>query len=426
MRIAGMLIAYLSAWRLFSRDARLYLTTAALFGFTVFGGIYSVLLNLYLLRLGYGPGFVGLVNGSGQLAFAIFCLPAGMLGGWYGNRRMLIASLSAVAFGFGLLPLAEFSPIDQTTWLLMTHILAQIGIASYFVNSMPFLMDATSPAERNHVYAAMAALWPLAGFAGSLLGGLLPGLLAVPLQASLTGPEPYRYSLLLAALLLTPGIWVLTNTQETDGRRTPAPVLNRTPAAYALITMLSLTILFRVAGEGAARLFLNVYLDDALQVPTAQIGLLAATGQLLAVPAALVVPILAARWGNGYIYMFGTLGMAASLIPLALIPHWSAAGLGYTSLIALASITRPAIAVYQMEIVSPAWRPAMAAATTMALGLSWGLVALGGGYMITALGYQSFFLMGGGLSAAGALLFWGYFRIPRAESTQRHPLDQAK
>jgi len=80
-----MSTTYLSAFRLFSRDARLYLMTAALFGFTVFGGIYAVLLNLYLLRLGYGPQFVGLINGTGQLAFAIFCLPAGALGRRWGN-----------------------------------------------------------------------------------------------------------------------------------------------------------------------------------------------------------------------------------------------------------------------------------------------------------------------------------------------------
>jgi MFS family permease len=426
LHTAEMLTAYLSTWRLFSRDARLYLMAAALFGFTVFGGAYAVLLNLYLLRLGYGPDFIGLVNGTGQLAFALFCLPAGMLGGRYGNRRMLIASLSGVTFGFGLLPLAGFFPGGQTVWLLATNILAQMGIASYFVNSMPFLMNVTGPGERNHVYAAMAALWPLAGFAGSLIGGLLPGLLAVPLQVSLTQPAPYRTSLLIAALLLAPAIWILSHTQETGDNRKQNPAGDRVPIPLALITVLSLTILFRVAGEGAARLFLNVYLDDALQVSTAHIGVIAAAGQLLAVPAALGVPILTARWGKGHIYMLGTLGMAASLTPLALIPHWGAAGLGYMSLIALASITRPAIAVYQMEIVSPNLRTAMAAATTMALGLSWGLIALGGGYMITNLGYQSFFLVAAGLSATGALLFWAYFRIPRAEPVPTAPFDQGR
>lgn len=418
-----MSTTYLSAFRLFSRDARLYLMTAALFGFTVFGGIYAVLLNLYLLRLGYGPQFVGLINGTGQLAFAIFCLPAGALGRRWGNRRMLIAGLSMVALGFGLLPLAESSSVGQTAWLLVTHVLGQMGIALYFVNTNPFIMSVTSPAERNHVYAAIAALWPLAGFVGSLVGGLLPDLSAIPLQVSLTHPAPYRYSLLIAALLVIPAVWALTNTQETGAGQTQATVVDRNPAPLVVVIILSLTILLRVAGEGAARLFFNVYLDTALHVSTARIGALSATGQLLAIPAALIVPLLAARWGNGHTYMFGTLGMAASLLPLALVPNWRAAALGYIGLIALASITRPAIGVYQMEIVSPNGRETMAAATTMALGLSWGLMALASGHVITALGYRSFFLTGAGLSAAGALLFWVYFRTPRGEFAHSAPLD---
>jgi MFS family permease len=410
-----MTTSYLRAWPLFSRNARLYLISAAVFGLTVFGGIYAVLLNLYLLRLGYGPELVGLVNGTGQLAFAVFCLPAGVLGRWCGNRRMLTLGLSMVALGFGLLPLAELGPAGQTAWLLATHVLGQTGIALYFVNSGPFLMGSTGPAERNHVYAAMAALWPLAGFVGSLVGGLLPGVLAVPLHASLSQPGPYRYSLGIAALLVIPAVWALHNTQEPGAGQPHVTVGDRTPAPFMLITMLSLTILLRVAGEGAARLFFNVYLDAVLHTTTAHIGVLSAAGQLLATPAALIVPLLAARWGNGHTYLLGTMGMAASLLPLALIPGWGAAGLGYIGLIALASITRPAVAVYQMEIISPDWRAAMSAATTMALGLSWGLVALGGGYMIARLGYRSFFLMGAGLSAAGALFFWGYFRTPRGE-----------
>ncbi|MCZ6681140.1 MAG: hypothetical protein O7E52_28295 [Candidatus Poribacteria bacterium] len=49
---------YLHAVRRFNRDVRLYLTTAALIGFTVDGGIFSVLFNLYLLRLGYHSLFL--------------------------------------------------------------------------------------------------------------------------------------------------------------------------------------------------------------------------------------------------------------------------------------------------------------------------------------------------------------------------------
>ena len=103
----------------------------------------------------------------------------------------------------------------------------------------------------------------------------------------------------------------------------------------------------------------NVYLDARLHVATALIGTLVAAGQLLAVVAALAMPLLAARWGTGRTFVVASAGMALCLLPLALIHHWAAAGFGFMGMIALASITRPAINVYQMETVVEGWRPAM-------------------------------------------------------------------
>ena len=45
-----------------SRNFRLYSIAASVFRLTVFWGIYTLLLNLYLLRPGYGPESVGLAN----------------------------------------------------------------------------------------------------------------------------------------------------------------------------------------------------------------------------------------------------------------------------------------------------------------------------------------------------------------------------
>lgn len=56
---------YLKKMRLFSRDARLYMATWVVLGFCWIG-IYMVLFNLCLLRLGYDLEFVGLVNAPGH------------------------------------------------------------------------------------------------------------------------------------------------------------------------------------------------------------------------------------------------------------------------------------------------------------------------------------------------------------------------
>ena len=144
-----MVTAYVQKLRLFSRDVRLYLVTSALFGFTYFG-VHTVLLNLYLRRLGYGPEFIGLVNGAGFLAFSLFSLPAGALGTRWDVRRMMIAGMGLMVAGYGLLPLADLMPVTwQQGWLPATRVLAGLGMALYIVNASPFLMSATGPEERH-------------------------------------------------------------------------------------------------------------------------------------------------------------------------------------------------------------------------------------------------------------------------------------
>jgi predicted MFS family arabinose efflux permease len=286
------------------------------------------------------------------------------------------------------------------------------------VNANPFLTGATTSSERSHAFAVQAALWPLAGFAGSLCGGLLPRVVAVTLGVGSDDPAAYRYPLLFAAALLLPAALLLLSVHDVSGERVQADTEVRA-SPRALILMLSLVVLLQVGGEGAARTFFNVYLNDGLRLPTALIGALVAVGQLLAVPMALATPVLIARWGADRTIMLGALGMALSLLPLALFPHWLMASFSFMSLITLASVARPATMVYQMELIPPGWRAAMSGATTLAAGLSWAGIAWGGGYVIAALGYRSLFLASAGLTAVGALLFWVCFRLPRSDRTFR-------
>jgi predicted MFS family arabinose efflux permease len=147
-------------------------------------------------------------------------------------------------------------------------------------------------------------------------------------------------------------------------------------------------------------------------VPTSLTGVLMAVGQILAVPSVLIVPLLIERWGQFRAVLVGTIGMALSLLPLALFPHWGAAGLGYVGATALGLIVRPAFTVYSQEIVLPRSRALMSGAATMAAGLSTSVMAFGGGYLIAAWGYPGLFLTGAGLTVVGGLLFWVYFRVP--------------
>jgi MFS family permease len=405
-----MIAEYLGILRGLNRDVRLYLLTIALLGFTVFGGIYPVLFNLYLLRLGYGPDFVGLVSSVVGLAFALFSLPAGMLSGRWGGRRTMIGGLGLAVLAFTVLPVAEFLLPDlRSGWLLVCVFVRTAGFALFWVNGRPFLMSSTSARERGYVYSVQAAVFPLAGFAGSVVAGLMPGFFARILNLPLDHPAPYRYPLWIVAALLVPGLAALGSMSEFTGSAQPRYKGKRGQIPLASIAILSSCVLLQAIGQGAASSFLNVYLDDALRVSTATIGGISAVAQLVSALTALGTPILARRWGNGWVFVWGSLGVALGLLPMALVPNWMAAALGFVGVMALSGITLPAINVYQMELVSLEWRTAMSGTTAMASGLSWSATSFLGGRMIEAWGYLPFYLSGAGLTVLGALLFWCCF-----------------
>jgi MFS family permease len=416
----GVLTAYLQVLRLFSRDVRLFLVSAALVGLA-WDGIRAVLFNLYLLRLDYGPELVGVINSVGALSFALFCPPSGLIGTRWGSRNALLAGMGLIAAGFGLLPLAEFwMGAWRTGWLLLSTMVAYLGLALYLVNGLPFMMGATGPEERYHVFSVHIALIPLAAFAGSLLAGALPGLFASLFGFSLEGAAAYRFPLWLATLLLLPGLVVLLSVGTVEDRRAPlAPLAAPAPtvqsAPYGLFLAIALLMALRFGGRGAMMTFFNVYLDEGLGAPTALIGALAAAGQLLSVPTALITPLLVARWGNPRTIFWGTIGVALCALPLALVPHWAAAGFGFVSSGALFAVTTGPFRVFSQELVTPNWRATMASAFMMGAGLAFSGTSLAGGYLIATLGYGALFLTTIGLLVAGALAFWLFFRVPRGE-----------
>jgi MFS family permease len=417
---------YWKMLRLFRRDVRLFFVTAALVGFA-WDGVRAVLFNLYLLRLGFGPEFVGLVNAVGALAFSLMCLPAGAMGTRWSSRTMLIAGAGLLTAGLCLLPLAgSLAGSWRTGWLLVTSVLSYLGFALYLVNGLPFMMVATGPKERNHAFSVHIALVPLAAFVGSLVAGALPGIFAAVLGLSLDEATPYGLPLFLAALLLIPGVLTLLGARSVDAEQTqPAtsdtPTERRDRPPYWLLIVVGLIMAFRFGGRGTVATFFNIYLDDGLGVSTSLIGVLSAAGQLLAVPAALSAPLLVARWGNPRTIFRGMLTMSLCVLPLALVPHWAAAGLGFVSSSAFFSVTIGPMRLFSQELVAPRWRATIASAFMLGAGLAFSAMSLVGGYAIVALGYRTLFLIGAGLAGVASLLFWSVFRVPRGELAHQNP-----
>lgn len=414
--------------RNYNHDIKMYLWTSVLLGFSYFGFV-SVLLNLYLLRLGYDPTFIGLVNAGAPIAFASCSVPAGMIGKRFGSRRTIIAGITLLALSIGVMPLAEWLPQAwRNSGFVAARLLTGLGWALYIVNTNPYLVSATSDTDRNEVFSLQAGLLPAAGFLGSVVSGFLPGMMAAWLGVGLDDPAPYRYPLLLACLILLPAGALLFTTSEAEYDRKPSPEsvpktsdskesasLPGGSAPYIIIAILAITATTRMAGEGAARTFFNVYLDDGMGISTSTIGIVLAIGSIIAGPAALIAPWLVSRSTKVTTVVVSTAGICISLLLMAFIPHWTGVSLGLIGVMGMLSITRAVTNVIYMEIVKADWRSLTSGVTSAAMGVGFASMTLGGGYIIEWFGYQSLFFIGAVSVGISALLFWGYFRTPRGE-----------
>ena len=415
------MVASLAMIGRFHRDFRLYLSAFSSISFGYYG-IVGVLFNLYLLRLGYGPQFIGLLIGGGQLGWGAAALPAGAVGARWGNRIALILGIGLSGLATVLLLLAEaLPPAAQAAWLMGCWMVSWVGSALFIVNGTPFVMGITSQEERPHAFALVQAATALFGFAGALVAGLLPGLLAGWLGVSLDAPATYRVALWLTPLAYGLATLLLLQTRPTPPVAQQVQAEQGTTMPVLVIGFVTVVVLLQTFGEGVMRAFFNVFLDSGLAVPTARIGLIMGLAQLLSVGTALWGAAAVARWGAGRtVALVGGLGGAVSLTLIALTSHWLLAGLAFTGVMCAVSIAATGRTVFSQEAVQPQWRTAMSAAYTVGLALGWAGAAALGGYIITGWGYAPLFALGALAAATSSILVFAYHRV-RAIRPARAP-----
>ena len=423
-----MIGSLVSTFRGFNRSIRLFLLASLLLGLGV-DGVYSVLFNLFMLRLGYDADFIGVVNSAGLFAFAFVGLPAGLLGSRWGSRVMLVSGLVFVLTGATLLPLAEFAGQFQGVWLIVSYALLMGGWSAVFVNGSPFMMSSSTGDGRNTLFSIQVAITSFASFSGSLIGGYLPGWISALIQIPLTEPTPYRYPMQIMALLMIPALFLMMGTSEPDteinqsDQKGETRTLNLWLLPIALILVIAFIRMMQVSGLATTATFINVYLDTELAQPTSRIGLLTSFSRLAGVAGALLFPILSKRYSNITVAIIGSLGAALFIFPIALIPTWWVAGLGFIMARFLTGMRYPAFQVYILELFETRYHALMSGVMAFAAGLSFALMALSGGYIITLFSFRNLFLTGATITVVGSFALIG-FHLYRSAQQSKLPLTQ--
>jgi predicted MFS family arabinose efflux permease len=410
----------------YPRDVWL-LCAATSLGASAFLGLRQLLNALYLLRLGLGVDSVGAMSAVGAISFSLSSLPGGALGTRKGPRRVMLLGALVNMVGMALLPLTEMLPDSlRFSWVLLSQTMSSSGWAFFSVNAVAVMAGLTTPTNRRGAYALSEAFYGLGSFLGTLLGGLLPGVFAALLSTTTEFALPYRYALwgaMVPVMLgLLPLILLIRHEELAPVGTCAGRGVDRFRIGLPLV-LLVLVALFNNGAYAACRVFSSAYLDTIHRLPTSLIGTITSVAMLLAAVIALSSQRISRGHSSGWAMALASLGVGASLLLMAVVPHWMGGALGVLGVYSILSLWRPSFQALQMEIADPAWRSLVSGATAMSMSLGFGSVSYSGGLVVERLGYRGEFLLGAGLAVISAFIAITLQR--RLRRTVKGPITEA-
>lgn len=280
------------------RDIRLMLIYGLLSYLGI--GVFALIFNLYLVRLGYDEGFIGAYNGVFTLSMGITCLGIGFLINRFGNWSCIVWGTAQFAVTMLLLCF-----VTDSALLLIIGGLNGIGSAFIVTTQMPFVIEWTPVNHRSAIAALSSAVNSASVMLGSLAGGLLPGSVALLSSMDSGGVGAYRWTLVIGSLLT--GMSVIPmyfmgaprhQRHHEDFQVSHTQLLSHRVRRQARRDVLALVLLglLLALGVGAIEPFYNVLLED-MGVSTSSMGLLFALSGLFATLVSVAGPPLATRIG---------------------------------------------------------------------------------------------------------------------------------
>lgn len=361
-------------------------------------GIYNLLKLLFVIRLGFGPEYLGWYNAAGAGAYSLMGIPSGLLGRRYGRGRMIRLGGVLLVVGFAANPLAVSMPGRlYPVFPFLMQAITSFGWSLTIVNHVPNLLSAATPETRGQVTYWNQGVRGAGTFVGTLVGGLLPGMFGAILGQSLDQPLPYALAMASAVVLSVGSLATLftihgdpVDQAKVEDEGSPA----RSPFPYLPVALILAFILFRQGSWTTSRAFLNAFMDKELLMATATIGAISSAGQLVGIAASFLTPRLTRRFGDGGVLIGTSVALALSLGILVLAPNALTASIAQISIFIGSAVYLPTLQLFMLEMIAPEWRSMAYGALSMMMGGSFALSSMIGGYMIAGRGYRALYSYG--------------------------------
>jgi MFS family permease len=401
--LAGSLRDYLSHLKMFSRNARLFLT--GMFLIWINFQIFNVLFNLYLKEYGFNEGQIGLINSSRGVGMTLMAIPAAII-----LSRIRLKPILLV----GCLLLAGFSFIMSTYvdfFIIITFsVLNGMMLAFYRVASGPFFMRNSTPKERTYLFSSSFAVLMLAGMAASAGSGEMVTVIGNALGDIARG---YRYTLYFGITLsffaLIPVIKIRTAAPSPDERRF---TFSRSNFRERGLFYFKISFANFIVGLGAGLIipFLNLYFSDRFNLSPDIIGWFFFCVTAAMFVGSLAGPVLAKKMGLVRTVVYTELISIPFLLILAYSYYLPLVFLAFVLRGGLMNLGAPIVNNVSMELSRENERGLVNALLMITWTASWMVATAIGGFMIEKMGYTFTMNITIVLYIISAMTYYGFFR----------------
>jgi MFS family permease len=404
------LSSYLSHVSQFTPNAKKFL--AYEFFLSLNAGIYGVIFNLYVLKLGYREDFLGLLLAIMFVTTGLFAIPAAMLCDHIGKKKTLLLSSLLLAGA-----LAVLYTITSSSMLMAMSVIYGVASAFSVVAASPFLAENSTRDERMHLFSMNSVLYNFASIVGNLGGGVLPGILILTIGLDAVSVLPYRYTLYLSfvAVLLTllPILAIKEKAPVRVDRMERLKLVVRVAMSRNVKRLVLVNCLIGI-GAGMIVPFFNVYFHKVLSASPDQIGIIFSAGQVCMMLTLFAVPMLTEKFGKVRTIALTELLSIPFLVLIALTMNIYMAAFAYIMRMVLMNMANPAISSFNMEIVSEQERATVSSLTQGGWYLCLALSTFLSGILMAQSNYLLPYFITCLVYVAAAIMYYVFFlRIER-------------
>jgi MFS family permease len=412
--ILNALREYADRVRAFQPNARFYLVNVVITG--VATGILRLLLNFYVLSLGFNEALLGSLITTSSMAALLAALPMGYLADLIGRKNSLLISGGLLCASVAAMVLWP----GQGMFYAMS-IVSGLAQSLAAVTMAPFLMENSGERERTYLFSFSSGLQMAMASVGNWIGGYLPTWVSRTLEVSATSSQAYGGALIVVAvtlgIALVPLVFIHASRADRSRRSVFAPI-SFAAKQPALLTKLVLPLLVTSIGAGLIMPFMNVFFRVVHNQPDPVIGSLFAWGSLAMGLGLLIAPPLADRMGKIQLVVITQALSIPFLILLGFAPIFWVSALAYYVRLALMNMSTPVYQTFVMEHVEPEARATVA---SLAWNFGWAFSPTISGYLQVQYGWGPPYLGTIILYVISIGLYWVFFWRDKPE---RIPVPQ--